>query len=63
MNSEVGKQLKDISSAILDMNEFLQTLLIVQLGLAGVPQRNIRAIVGCDLNRVSKILKQVKPRE
>ncbi len=37
----------------------LDDLLIVQLGLARIPQRNIRAIVGCGINRVSRILKHL----
>src|SRR5689334_19213899 len=36
--------------------ELLKDLLIVQLGLADVPQRTIREIVGCDINRVSRIV-------
>jgi hypothetical protein len=40
----------------------LETLLIVQLGLAGVSQRAIREIVECDLNRVSRIVKLLKRR-
>lgn len=35
--------------------ELLRTLLIVQLILAGIPQRNIREIAACDMNRVSII--------
>lgn len=34
----------------------LMDLLITQLGLAGVPQQAIRKILGCDINRVSRIL-------
>lgn len=40
-----------------DIVEKLETLLIVELGLAGVPQRAIREIVGVDLNRVNRIAK------
>ena len=46
-----------------ETTELLRKLLIVQLGLAGVPQRNIRAIVGVDLNRVPEIMKLVNPKE
>lgn len=42
--------------------ELLRTLLIVQLGLAGVGQREIRDIVGCDVNVVSRVLKRLKAR-
>jgi hypothetical protein len=37
-----------------ELTELLRTLLIVQLGLAGFGQREIREVVGCDLNRVTK---------
>ena len=43
-----------------EATELLRTLLIVQLGLAGVGQRKIRAVAGCDMNRVSKTLKALK---
>lgn len=39
--------------------ELLRALLIVQLGLAAVPQPSIRAIAKCDMNLVNKILKPV----
>lgn len=42
--------------------EVLKDLMIVQLGLAGVQQRAIRTIVGCDINRVSRIVKHLKPK-
>ncbi len=45
-----------------DVVERLETLLIVQLGLAGVSQRAIREIVECDLNRVNRIVKLLKRR-
>ncbi len=41
--------------------ERLTDLLIVQLGLAGVAQHTIRRIVGCDMNRVVRITKELKP--
>ena len=40
-----------------ELAELVRTLLIAQLGLAGVSQKNIRAIAKCDMNRVSAILK------
>jgi len=40
--------------------DLMRTMIIVQLGLAGVPQKSIRAIAGCDMNRVSTILKHLK---
>lgn len=38
----------------------LADLLIVLLGLAGVPQHAIRNVVGCDMARVVRITKQLK---
>jgi hypothetical protein len=44
-----------------DMNaDLLMDLLITELGRAGVPQREIRKIVGCDMHRVSRIVKHIK---
>ena len=40
--------------------EVLKDLLIVQLGLAGVPQTQIRTIVGCGMNRVNRIVKHLR---
>jgi hypothetical protein len=40
----------------------LENLLIAQLAMAGVPQEEIRKIVGCDMNRVSAIAKHVRIR-
>jgi hypothetical protein len=43
-----------------ELAELLKDLMIVQLGLAGVKQRAIRSIVGCDINRVSRIVRHFK---
>jgi transposase len=40
--------------------ELLRDLLIVQLGLAGLTQRQIREIVGVDIHRVNRIVKHLK---
>ncbi len=40
--------------------ELLKDLIIVQLGLAGVPQQSIRGILGCDINRVNKVVRHLK---
>ncbi len=40
--------------------ELLKDLLITELAKAGVPQVEIRKIVGCDINRVSRIAKHIK---
>ena len=41
-------------------NELLRDILIVQLGLAGLPQLKIREIVGGDITRVNQIAKHLK---
>lgn len=38
-------------------NDLLRDLMIIQLGIAGLTQRQIREIVGVDMSRVSRILK------
>ena len=39
--------------------ELLRDLLILQLGLAKVPQDKIRKIAGCGMNRVNDLLKHI----
>lgn len=41
-------------------DELLRDLMIIQLGLAGVPQQNIREIVGVDMHRVNRIVRHFK---
>ncbi len=41
-------------------NELLKDLLIVQLGLAGLTQHQIREVVGVDIYRVNSIVKYFK---
>ncbi len=48
------------SNSSKDMAELLKDLLITQLGIAQVPQQSIRQIVGCDMNRVNRIVKHLK---
>ncbi len=48
------------SSNADEVGEILKDLLITQLGIAGVPQQSIRRIVGCDINRVNRIVKHLK---
>jgi len=45
------------------VEDLLRDLMIVQLGLAGVPQLQIREIVGVDIYRVSRIVKHLKKNE
>jgi len=42
------------------IEDILRDLMIVQLGLAGVGQHQIREIVGVDIHRVSRIVKHFK---
>jgi hypothetical protein len=42
--------------------DVLKDLLIVQLGLAGVPQQKIRSIVGCDIGRVNRIVRHLRTK-
>jgi len=37
--------------------ELLRDILITQLAIAGAPQRQIRAIARCDMNRVAAIVR------
>lgn len=48
---------KDVQGQILAT---LQDLLIFQMAARGVPQEQIRAAVGLDMNRVSRIAKLAK---
>jgi hypothetical protein len=44
-------------------HDLIRDMFIVQLALAGVSQANIRAIVGCDMNRVTQIGKYLKSKQ
>jgi hypothetical protein len=39
--------------------ELLRNILIVQLGVAKVPQDEIQKIAGCGINRVNDVLKHI----
>lgn len=41
-------------------DELLRDLIIIQLGLAGLTQHQIREIAGVDIYRVNRILKHLK---
>jgi hypothetical protein len=43
--------------------ELLKKILIVQLGLAGIPQATVRAIVGGDIRRVNEIMKHLPKKK
>jgi hypothetical protein len=40
--------------------ELIKDLLITELGRAGVPQLEIRKIVGVDIHRVNRIVKPIR---
>jgi hypothetical protein len=42
-----------------ETTELVRNLLIVQLGLAKVPQDKIRKIANCGINRVNDVLKHI----
>lgn len=42
------------------VEDLLRDLMIIQLGLAGLGQHQIRKIVGVDIHRVSRIVKHFK---
>jgi hypothetical protein len=46
-----------------EVEEMLKSLLIVQLAKAGIPQPDIRKIVGCDIWRVSEIARHFKKKK
>jgi len=50
---------KKTATAEEEIADILKNILIVQLGLAKVPQNDIRKILGCDMGRVSGILKHL----
>jgi len=54
---------KGKTKSIDESTELIRTLIIVQLGLAGIPRQNIRSVAGCDMNRVTKILKQIDTKK
>ena len=43
-----------------ELTELIRTLIIVELGLAGVPQNNIQKIVHCNIVKVNNIMKLIK---
>jgi len=42
--------------------ELVRDLIIVQLGLAGIGQREIRDIVGADINHINRIIKLLRKK-
>jgi hypothetical protein len=50
---------KEKKKQIDPTTELVRNLLITQLGLAGVAQQEIRKIAGCDMKRVTRIVKPI----
>jgi hypothetical protein len=48
------------NSEINKVENLIRDLLITLLGTAGVKQVEIRKIVGCDINQVSRIVKHIE---
>ena len=46
-----------------ERTELIRTLIIIQLGLAGVPQQSIRSIASCNMNSVNNILKHLNTKK
>jgi len=42
--------------------EAIKDLAIIQMALAGVPGGAIRQTLGCDMNRVTRLTRHLKPR-
>lgn len=51
-----------VEQLLKDLIMVVERLTIVTLGLQGVPQAKIRAVIGGDINRVNSILKHLKGR-
>jgi len=49
-------------SADNEQVELLRAILISELALAGIPQREIRAIARCDMNTVTQIIRHLGPK-
>ncbi len=53
---------KSVSSESDKTTKLLRDLIVIQLGLAGVGQKEIRTIVGGDMNEINRIVKMVRPK-
>lgn len=54
------KRKQSVEELLAGLTETIRDQTIVQLGLAGVPQQQIREIVKTDIVRVNKIVKRLK---
>ncbi len=50
---------KKVRTTEEEIVELLRNVLIVQLGMAKVPQYDIRRIAGCGINRINDVLKHI----
>ncbi|MGH9774698.1 MAG: hypothetical protein ACRD50_07100 [Candidatus Acidiferrales bacterium] len=53
---------KETSMDYAKIVDLLRDLLITSLGAAGVKQTEIRKILGCDMNRVNRIVKHIEQK-
>ncbi len=60
-NKMIKKQEK--KSEIGEIIELLKKLLIIELGKTGMPQRDIRKVVGIDINKVNRLVKHIKRKK
>jgi hypothetical protein len=51
---------KVLEHELSETNRLLEKMLIIQLGLADVPQKQVRRIVGCSMSTVERTLSSLK---
>lgn len=54
------KRMQSVEDLLMGVVEAIRDQTIVQLGLAGIPQQQIREIVKTDIVRVNEIVKRLK---
>lgn len=59
MTARIKNTTTSLETQVNELTELLRHQIIIQLGLAGVAQRNIRQILGVDITRVNRILKEI----
>lgn len=57
------EKLPEKSKKQQSIEDLLRDLMIIQLGIAGLTQRQIREIVGVDIYRVNRILKHFAKKD
>lgn len=58
-----GKSGDERSRKLQSVEDLLRDLMIIQLGMAGLTQMQIREVVGVDIYRVNRILKYFGKRD